>query len=174
MKQLSRLPVLLALCLLTPEARAQHPRRTNLARAANTFQIADADRDGVLGGAELKRASIHPRVYGIWDKDLDGKLSKDEFLLYYKQLLLNSKQVPGPEYEKEAQRILKFQQAEVAKRIDEAREKAAVQAAERTANARKASTAEKYRKAQAALDERIKAARKSAKRKETDRKGSED
>jgi len=156
MKRPKQLTLLIALSLLSfGDSFAQDSRSTHLTRADKTFRAADVDANGSLNAKELSRASISGNSIRTWDKDQSGSFSRDEFVMYYRHLLMKSGQAPGDEFEAEAQRIEKLQEEEAKKRAEAARkQKAASDAVAKDAET--LSTVEKYRRAQEALNERIK------------------
>lgn len=156
MKRPKQLTLLILLSLLSSsDALAQDARSTHLTRANKTFEAADVDGNGSLNASELSRASISGNSLRTWDKDRSGSFSRDEFLMFYRHLLVKSGQKPGDEFETEAKRIEKLQNEEAKKRAEAARKaKAAGEATEKRAET--LTTAEKYRRAQEALNERIK------------------
>jgi hypothetical protein len=148
--------LLLSLHFTTPAvARAREQTRTPLDRAAATFRVADADANGVLDADEISKAAIHASAARQWDQDSSGDLSRDEFLVYYRQLLLDAGKAPGPEFEREARRILKDLASRAAERARTARERDPRGSAPPVAVTATDSTADKYRRARAALSERL-------------------
>ncbi len=138
-------------------AQAQESARANpLQRANRTFAAADLNRDGRIDSAEASKASISSSVLKSWDKDVDQTLSKDEFLSYYRQLMVNAGQEPGVELDKEVKRI------EAASKAREERDARKKEREEARATARKGaeaeSTIEKYKRAQSALSDRLRRA----------------
>ncbi len=166
------LPILAVLLLLPGLAGAQEQPRTALDRARGVFAAADADGDGRLDGEELAAASIRTAVVGRWDEDGDRHLTRDEFLLYYRQLLVDAGRPLGRDLVEESERIWKARAGESAGRErgdpaagSKVRPGAAgepTMPAERPQ--RPASTAEAYRRARAALEERLTRARRERSR----------
>jgi len=155
MNRIFPIPIfLLFLLFLSREAQGQRRTSPHLSRAENTFRVADADRSGLLEAAELARAQISAESVRTWDADGDGRLSRDEFVVLYRYLLVQSGQVPGSGLEAEAQRIEGARAVEARLEAQRAGKDAAKGA--REAEARGPSTAEIYRRARAALDERLK------------------
>jgi len=157
MKQLTTLCLALGF-LGASQALAQSAQDVApLARASRTFAAADVNRDGKLGATEISRASIPTSALSKWDKDKDGGLSKDEFLVYYRQLMVNAGLEPGSELAKEVARVERLQKAreeeQARKRArEEAREKRLRETEENAGE----TIAEKYRRAQEALNKRAK------------------
>jgi len=96
------------LCLfLAGEAVAQERSTSSPLRSARTtFAAADLDKDGRLDPREASRASIQSADFARYDADADRALSQDEFLLFYRALLIRSQRATGPDLDREAARIL--------------------------------------------------------------------
>jgi len=157
---------LLAVLLLPPGlSGAQERSRTALDRASSTFAVADVDGDGRLDAQELAAASIRARVVTRWDEDRDRHLSRDEFLLYYRQLVIDAGRPLGREFVAEAERIRKVREGRAPQgAVPEPRpgaEGEPARAAESPLSRprRPITTAEAYRRARAALEERLTRAR---------------
>lgn len=153
-------PLALALVLLAgAQAGAQEGASTPLERARQTFAVADADRNGLLDAAELAKASIRPADARKWDADGSGGLSGEEFLGYYRQLVIDAGRSPGSELEREVRRAAKARGEEVDERVGVVPPKRPGDSPVRSdwtpAPATAATTADKYRRARAALDERL-------------------
>lgn len=103
---------LLSLGLLAADAAAQRSQGTSpLRRARGTFAAADSNKDGVLDAREVSRASIPRDEFKAFDQDGDRALSSDEFLLYYRQLLIDARRPAGAELDREAARIQALRKA---------------------------------------------------------------
>ncbi len=103
---------LLSLGLLAADAAAQRSQETSpLRRARGTFAAADSNKDGVLDAREVSRASIPRDEFKAFDQDGDRALSSDEFLLYYRQLLIDARRPAGAELDREAARIQALRKA---------------------------------------------------------------
>jgi hypothetical protein len=164
-----------ALLLSGPSWAQESPEElTPLDRATRTFAAADLDRDGLIELDELKQASISTSVLKTWDEDGSSSLSKDEFLGYYRRLMVNAGLPPGEELNAEVKRIEAEQTTrkeraarQRAQEEQEAKQKEGEPAAESTrpastgTSAGGESTLEKYKRAQAALNQRLAAARAS-------------
>ncbi len=141
--------------LASPSVLAQQARMSHLDRAKATFRAADPNSDGRLEAQELTRASISSRALQVWDEDSNGELSSDEFLMYYRHLLERTRQVPGAEFEREARRIEQQRAARKVKAQGAGRSPVRPEVAGGR-EAHTTSTVEKYRRAQQALNQRIK------------------
>ena len=155
------------LCLLLSVlAPAQVGNPTPHERASHTFAAADRNLDGVLDAREIAQVSIPPSAAKTSDHDQDGNLSKDEFLMYYRQLMVNAGQAPGAELNTAARRIESWRRAEEARAAERrAREKELAEL--RRKQTTKETTAERLRRAQEALRERVRQADESSEATET-------
>jgi len=161
MRQLRALTILSLGLFLCSGALAQERQTqdTPLRRAERTFAAADRNRDGNLDAGEITRTGIPGSVLRTWDHDRDKALSRDEFLLYYRQLMINAGQRPGTELDTEAKRIAALRKTrETQEEKRRAREK---ELEELRGNRTGETSEEKYRRARAALEARQKEARKS-------------
>ncbi|MDP6410918.1 MAG: hypothetical protein QGI46_16210 [Planctomycetota bacterium] len=153
---------LLTLGLLAADAAAQRSQETSpLRRARGTFAAADSNKDGVLDAREVSRASIPRDEFKAFDHNGDRALSSDEFLLYYRQLLLDARKAAGAELDREAARIQALRKAHEEKEARARRAAAkASGGAEASGNEKpqaqgaSASTAQKLQRAKQALYER--------------------
>jgi hypothetical protein len=82
-----------------------------LERARRTFQAADRNADGRIERAELELARVKVTGEEFAVRDLDGNTywSRDEFVLWYRGLLIANRQRPAADLEAEATRILVIQ-----------------------------------------------------------------
>ena len=82
-----------------------------LERARRTFQAADRNADGRIERAELELARVKVTAVEFAARDLDGNTywSRDEFVLWYRGLLIANRQRPAADLETEATRILAIQ-----------------------------------------------------------------
>ena len=82
-----------------------------LERARRTFQAADRNADGRIERAELELARVKVTAVEFAARDLDGNnyWSRDEFVLWYRGLLIANRQRPAADLETEATRILAIQ-----------------------------------------------------------------
>ena len=104
-KQAKTSAVVLAL-LLASAARAQESRpAVSLERVQATFRSADRDQDRSITPREASRAGIPIRDFVRHDADRDRRLSSDEFLLYYRYLLVKAGRSVSVSLETEASRI---------------------------------------------------------------------
>ncbi|MCA8980438.1 MAG: hypothetical protein H6831_01815 [Planctomycetes bacterium] len=139
-------------------ATAQAAESEGLQKIRRTFSQADRNADGFLDPAEAKRATIPSADFVGQDHDGDRKLSEDEFLLYYRQLLIGAEQKVDADVDREAARIQDVrakQAAEAARReAEEARRAEAEKRAEERVVLSK-NVSEKLRRAEAALDSMV-------------------
>ena len=165
--------------LLSSSGLAQESQEemTALERASRTFAAADLDRDGLIEPEEMKQASIPSSVLKTWDEDASSSLSKDEFLGYYRRLMVNAGLTPGAELDAEVKRIEADQAARkeraARQRAQEAQKEQETKTAGESGGGASGrptppaapsggeSTRAKYERAQAALNERLRAARAS-------------
>ncbi|MBL8859268.1 MAG: EF-hand domain-containing protein [Planctomycetes bacterium] len=99
---------LLALIVIAESAFAQGSDPVNsLARARSTFSAADSDKDGKVTASEFarQRLAVTKEEFAAMDADKDGTWSQEEFLVYYRRLLLNGGQRAAPDLEAEVARI---------------------------------------------------------------------
>ncbi len=82
-----------------------------LERARRTFQAADRNADGRIERAELELARVKVTAVEFAARDLDGNnyWSRDEFVLWYRGLLIANRQRPAADLETEATRLLAIQ-----------------------------------------------------------------
>ena len=140
-------------------AQERQAQDTPLRRAERTFAAADRNRDGNLDESEITRTGIPGSVIRTWDHDRDQALSRAEFLLYYRQLMINAGQQPGTELDAEADRIAALRKT---RDTQEERRRAREKELEELRGTREGETPEeKYRRARAALEARQKEAGKS-------------
>lgn len=107
-----------ALATLGPEMLfAQRGEPVNsLARARATFDATDSNKDGKVSIEELKANTlpIQKADFDAQDNDKDGVWSRDEFLVYYRQILVNGGQRAGDDLEGEVARIQALRKAKAA------------------------------------------------------------
>jgi hypothetical protein len=104
------LVALIAACfaaLLPPAASQKPPAETpaGLARAREVFRAADRDGDGLIQLGEAIRAKIPAADFAREDFDADARLSRDEFVLYYRHLLVSAGRPLARDLDVEAARI---------------------------------------------------------------------
>ena len=142
-----------ALLLLAVAAQAAQDARAtisaDLQRARRTFDAADKNRDGRIERAELELARVKVAADEFAARDLDGDKywSREEFVLWYRGLLIASRQRPAADLEAEATRILAVQRARATTTTaietgDDARLARAIEELERKALARGATREE--------------------------------
>ncbi len=106
MHSVSNLLAVLAVGLFAAMPRlpdAENP--TGLVRAREVFGAADRDADGTIGLSEAIRAKIPAADFACEDFDADARLSRDEFVLYYRHLLVRAGRCLGRDLDVEAARI---------------------------------------------------------------------
>jgi hypothetical protein len=161
MRRLLTFHLLPALVLLAgAPVAAQESLGTPLERARQTFAVADEDADGVLDAQELAKASIGAAEYRAWDVDQSGGLSGDEFLGYYRQLVIDAGKAPGAGLDLEVRRVAKARGEEADRKRKSIGSESASSDVAPSQSAPKGqapgrTTADKYRRARAALDERL-------------------
>ncbi len=108
---------LLVLSFVAEPALAQRADLKNsLGRARATYDASDADKDGKVTLDELTRQKLKiPKVdFDAMDADKDGSWSRDEFVVYYRRLLLNSGERAADDLEAEVARIQALRRAKLA------------------------------------------------------------
>jgi hypothetical protein len=105
---------LLLAALAAPAVALQEAKpvvAATLERARRTFQAADRNADGRIERAELELARVKVTGEEFAVRDLDGNTywSRDEFVLWYRGLLIANRQRPAADLEAEATRILVIQ-----------------------------------------------------------------
>jgi hypothetical protein len=88
----------------------------SLARARATFTATDSNKDGKVTLDELKSNAlpIQKADFDAHDNDKDGTWSRDEFLVYYRQVLVSGGQRAGDDLEGEVARIQALRKAKAA------------------------------------------------------------
>lgn len=104
---------LLALAAFAPSARADDAPSapTSLAVLRRTFDRMDADANGFVSAAEGAKAGLPASCFVVHDRDRDGHLSRDEFTLCYRALLLDSKRAVPADIAEEVVRVRARQRA---------------------------------------------------------------
>jgi hypothetical protein len=105
---------LLLAALAAPAVALQEAKpvvAATLERAHRTFQAADRNADGRIERAELELARVKVTGEEFAVRDLDGNAywSRDEFVLWYRGLLIANRHRPAADLEAEATRILVIQ-----------------------------------------------------------------
>jgi hypothetical protein len=138
-----------AIGCLAAALHAQGPAKPALERALAAFREGDVDQDGKLSAREAQALGIPGEVVTRFDDDADQSVGRDEFLLYYHDLLVQSGQPAGTELESEVGRI------QAIRRARDARRKEREAAAQTSQTAQTAQTAQR----QPPADERAARAR---------------
>ena len=88
----------------------------SLARARATFDATDSNKDGKVSFEELKSNAmpIQKADFDTQDNDKDGTWSRDEFVVYYRQVLVSGGQRAGDDLEGEVARIQALRKAKAA------------------------------------------------------------
>lgn len=114
---------LLVPCIAAPALAAAQESPGDLERAEATFRAIDTSSDGNLSTRELTAATVPLSSIPRFDRDGDGAWSRDEFLLYYGNLLDRAGRGISPALRREVDRARKaIDQAE--RRRQAEREKA--------------------------------------------------
>ena len=105
----------LLLFIAPASAHAQTPSPANtLAQALATLGAADVNKDGQLSPGEVAGLGLARGEFASADSDGDGLLSRDEFLVFYRQSLLAANKTAAPDLEAEVARIQALRKAKAA------------------------------------------------------------
>ncbi len=115
-----------ASCFATQPLFAQRASsRDSLAGARAFFELADFDKDGKLGYDELQKQglTVQKAEFDAMDVDKNSSWSRDEFVVYYRRLLIASQHRPAADLNAEVTRIeaaRKAKEAETRRTVPEA------------------------------------------------------
>lgn len=102
------------------------PSEGSLGRARALFEKVDLDDDGSISAREAGRAQIPSQDFVSSDADRDRRLSGEEFVIFYRQLLVRAGKDVSADLEAEAARIQAARRAreseKARKRLEEARQ----------------------------------------------------
>lgn len=115
MTPISKLSILATLVLNSAAFAQSKP--VTLADLESTFAQLDANKDGKLSPQEIAVLKLSPADARGLDADHDGFLSRDEFLLFYRQRIVAAGAKPAADLESEATRIVAARKAKAAERI---------------------------------------------------------
>jgi polyhydroxyalkanoate synthesis regulator phasin len=102
--------------LLGGTAHGQEPAaQIDLSRVRSTFRAADTDKDGTLDAGEVKAAGIPGTDFLSQDVDKNGSLSGEEFVTYYRQLLVRAGRTVAKDIDTEVARIQAARRTQQAK-----------------------------------------------------------
>jgi hypothetical protein len=92
------------------------PSRDSLAGARAFFELADFDKDGKLGFDEMQKQglTVQRSQFDAMDVDKSGSWSRDEFVVYYRRLLIASQHRPAADLSAEVTRIEALRKAKEA------------------------------------------------------------
>ena len=87
------------------------PRAVGLARVRRTFREIDRDGSAELDWAECEHARVPRTDFDQQDVDRDGHLSPEEFVMYYRKLLVKAMRPIAEDLVREAARIQALRRA---------------------------------------------------------------
>lgn len=108
---------IVGISFLAQPALAQRVEPVNsLGRARSTYDASDTNRDGKVTIEEFARQklTIQKADFDAMDVDKNGAWSRDEFLVYYRRILINSGQRAADDLEAEVARIQAARRAKAA------------------------------------------------------------
>lgn len=94
-----------------PSARAA---THTLSSTRKVFSDTDADKDGVISEREATAVGVSKVQFGAFDADGDAKITADEFVVGYRQLVAEAGHAAAPDLEAEATRLQSLRRAQVA------------------------------------------------------------
>ena len=98
--------LILATALLSaPAAALVGDAQGSLERARALFAKVDGNGDGLVSAVEAGRNRIPSKEFVLYDADRDRRLSRSEFTLFYRQLLVKAGEDVGDDLDAEAARI---------------------------------------------------------------------
>jgi hypothetical protein len=86
-------------------AAAGGEQPTDLKRVRSIFRAIDLDGNGEIAREEAERARIPMAAFRERDVNADAALSPDEFVMYYRQLLVDARRPVADDLLREAARI---------------------------------------------------------------------
>ncbi len=104
--------------LLCPSLAYGQGTEASLKQAQTTFDVLDANKDAKLSPQEMLLLKITAADARGIDFDMDGSISKDEFVMFYRQRLVAAGVRPAADLEAEAVRILAARKAREANRSE--------------------------------------------------------
>ena len=152
MKSKITLTALVCGLLLSSAALAQDSSQgVSLATVRGTFRKADADGDGAITAREAARARIPAKHFVAHDVDANRSLTQEEFVAYYRELLVKARRPVGKDLEAEVARVETLRRAKLA---EQERQRAANEAGSTVSPVVAQRTAEKLKAAQGTLAKR--------------------
>jgi len=138
--------------LLSSAALGQESSQgVSLATVRGTFRKADADGDGAISAREAARARIPAKHFVAHDIDANRSLTQEEFVAYYRELLVKARRPVGKDLEAEVARVETLRRAKLA---ELERQRAADESGTTVSPAVAQGTAEKLKAAQGTLAKR--------------------
>lgn len=79
--------------------------RHDLGSTRALFARTDGDKDGVITAREATAVGVQPRQFSAFDENGDGRITADEFVVGYRELVAEAGQTASPDLDAEATRI---------------------------------------------------------------------